>query len=110
MKACIGVFAFRRWSVYYFCLRFVIIKRISEDFSFFLGQQKGCQAPREEMASAIKTRNLVHKTSLLSKFKGSLVGAVVGDCLGAPFEASWDVKLEEVKGFLSQLHSTGAGT
>ena len=59
------------------------------------------------MSGAIKTRDLVHKISLLSKFKGALVGAVVGDCLGAPFEASWDVKLEAVKRFFSQLQSTG---
>ena len=55
------------------------------------------------MSSAVKTRNLVHKASLLSKFKGALVGAVVGDCLGAPFEASWDVQLDGVKRFFSKL-------
>ena len=69
-------------------------------------KRTGRQAPRE-MSNAIKTRNLVHKTSLLSKFKGALVGAAVGDCLGAPFEASWDVKLEAVKRFFSKLQSTG---
>ena len=62
------------------------------------------------MSGAIKTRDLVHKISLLSKFKGALVGAVVGDCLGAPFEASWDVKLEAVKRFFSQLQSRGIST
>jgi len=35
---------------------------------------------------------------LLSKFKGSMLGALVGDCVGAKYEALWaPVAFEELK-------------
>ncbi len=55
------------------------------------------------MSGAVKTRNIVHKASLLSRFKGAFVGAVVGDCLGAYFEGEWHVKVEGVINFFENL-------
>ena len=55
------------------------------------------------MSGAVNTRNIVHKASLLSKFKGAFVGAVVGDCLGAYFEGEWHVKVQGVINFFENL-------
>ncbi|GAB6024591.1 hypothetical protein CHUAL_009739 [Chamberlinius hualienensis] len=37
------------------------------------------------------------------KFKGCMVGGLVGDCLGGPFEDDTNVKTEKVRNFFSQL-------
>ena len=40
--------------------------------------------------SSIRTaRTVATMTPSLDKFKGCLVGAVIGDCLGAPVECQW---------------------
>ena len=42
--------------------------------------------------------------SLLSRFKGALVGAVAGDCLGANFEGFWHIiQAEELEKFFRSL-------
>ena len=57
--------------------------------------------------AAIKTRALVEKTALRSKFAGAMVGAVVGDCLGAHFEGDWNVNVEEMLIFFGKLKEHG---
>ncbi len=55
------------------------------------------------------TKTFLEKTTLLSKCRGSMVGAVVGDCLGAHFEMSWDIKPETVNRFVTKLQERGEG-
>ena len=53
---------------------------------------------------AAKTRGLVQKKEcLLGRFRGALVGAVVGDCLGAHFENAWNVDVQQVVDFFARL-------
>ena len=44
----------------------------------------------------------------LSRLQGSLVGAVVGDCLGAPFEGSETVTIASLKKFFDKVKLQGA--
>lgn len=45
--------------------------------------------------------------SLLSKFKGALVGAVLGDCIGSVFEGLWarSIAVEKVLKSIDKLES-----
>ena len=52
--------------------------------------------------AATTSRTVVNKTCLLAKFRGALVGAVIGDCLGAAFEG-YDVKTEALIDYFSNL-------
>lgn len=49
---------------------------------------------------------------MLSRFRGALVGAVLGDCIGGEFEGAVDVPLDRVLQHLSALEddSRGDGT
>ena len=50
-------------------------------------------------------REVVRNVSLLSKFKGAMVGAVIGDCIGARFEGNYRVELAEVLGLVQQIEN-----
>ena len=51
-----------------------------------------------------RTTGLIMKgESVLSRFRGALIGAVVGDCLGAHFENQDNVKVEDVTSFFARL-------
>ncbi|KAG8191421.1 hypothetical protein JTE90_020676 [Oedothorax gibbosus] len=45
---------------------------------------------------------------LLSKFKGSLIGALVGDCLGAPFELKGKVSPKVLEKYINNLLNKGS--
>lgn len=47
------------------------------------------------------------KNVLLSKFKGALVGAVLGDCIGSEFEGLWakSIGVEKVLKSIGKLES-----
>ena len=42
------------------------------------------------------------QVGLLNKFKGSLIGALIGDCYGAFFEGSSCVRVEDVIDFIGR--------
>ena len=50
---------------------------------------------------------IISKEVLLSKFKGALVGAVLGDCIGSLFEGLWakSIQVEKVLQNIGQLES-----
>lgn len=47
--------------------------------------------------------------SLLSRFRGALVAAVLGDCVGGEFEGAQDVPLDRVLQHLSVLEGETRG-
>lgn len=47
--------------------------------------------------------------SLLSRFRGALVAAVLGDCVGGEFEGAQDVPLDRVLQHLSVLEDETRG-
>lgn len=47
--------------------------------------------------------------SLLSRFRGALVAAVLGDCVGGEFEGAEDVPLDRVLQHLSALEDESKG-
>ncbi|KAK2149542.1 hypothetical protein LSH36_447g02035 [Paralvinella palmiformis] len=48
-------------------------------------------------------RELIRNVSLLSKFKGAMVGAVIGDCIGAGFEGELYVELQDVLSLVEKI-------
>lgn len=46
---------------------------------------------------------------MLSRFRGSLVGSVLGDCIGGEFEGAVDVPLDRVLQHLSALDDETRG-
>lgn len=44
---------------------------------------------------------------LASKFKGCLVGALVGDCVGEKFELRWKISKKVISDYLTKLLSGG---
>lgn len=49
-------------------------------------------------------------TSLASKFRGCLIGGLLGDCIGAPFEGDFPVSKTVLKNYLSNLLSDTSKT
>lgn len=41
--------------------------------------------------------------SISNRFKGAVVGAVIGDCLGAQYEGLWNIEVKKVVKFFTAL-------
>uniref|UniRef100_A0A4W4GHY4 ADP-ribosylhydrolase ARH3 n=1 Tax=Electrophorus electricus TaxID=8005 RepID=A0A4W4GHY4_ELEEL len=61
------------------------------------------------MTSAVKLAALGGQVSTLSRFRGALVGAVLGDCIGGEFEGAEDVPFDRVLQHLSGLEDDTRG-
>jgi len=44
------------------------------------------------------------KSSMISKFQGALVGAIIGDCLGAHFEGNVQIPMNSVLQHFSSVN------
>ena len=44
-------------------------------------------------------------TSLLLKFQGSVVGGVIGDCVGAVYEGMWVIGLEKTLKLVNKIQA-----
>ena len=61
------------------------------------------------MAAAARIAAIGGPVSTLSRFRGALVGAVLGDCVGGEFEGAEDVPLDRVRQHLSGLEDDTRG-
>ncbi|XP_076833635.1 ADP-ribosylhydrolase ARH3 [Brachyhypopomus gauderio] len=61
------------------------------------------------MTSAVKLSALAGPVSTLYRFRGALVGAVLGDCIGGEFEGAEDVPMDRVLQHLSGLDDDTRG-
>lgn len=48
----------------------------------------------------------VDKVLLASKFRGTLVGALLGDCLGAPYEDVASISKRQLQTYFDKMEST----
>lgn len=45
------------------------------------------------------------KVLLASKFRGTLVGALLGDCLGAPYEDVGSISLRQLQSYFDKMET-----
>lgn len=63
-----------------------------------LNQFQGDNADTQNMAES-------PLTSVMSRFRGCLIGALVGDCFGKPFEETGKTTIESVKKFVDNVEA-----
>ncbi|PRD28455.1 UNVERIFIED_CONTAM: Adprhl2 [Trichonephila clavipes] len=54
------------------------------------------------------TSTILSNSGLLSKFRGSMIGGLIGDCLGAPFEGDSPISKRILGNYISNLLSGGS--
>jgi len=55
------------------------------------------------MAATQSGKTLTKTIPLLSKFEGAMVGAVLGDCMGAAFEYKYSVTIDDINGYFAEI-------